>query len=459
MSLCIIDGYNFVFRAYHSLPPLTTSSGIPIGAVYGFVNMIAKLVENNEYEMFAIALDSGRKTFRTELYKEYKAHRDEPDEELKVQFPIIRETIEAFGIKSLEVVGFEADDIIATYTKLALEQKLKVRIIGSDKDLIQLMQDNVEIYDPIKKRLINKDDVQKKYGITADQMIDYLSLVGDSSDNIPGVKKVGPKTAAKLLAEFNNLETIYNNLNKVEPFRIRKLLEESEENAFLSNKLVTLRDDITHPYSLQQLKFNKPNQENLTNFLNKYEFKSLATQNHLYVHNSINKRINSVVLKTIAINELISLKPEIEKYGKFYFHINDNIFSCYFGTILYEISLEKQLTLLPLEENNIQDNLIAVIKVLSDILQDFSVQKICMDKKLIMNICADHKLKAFHDLSLVYYVLHADKQKISLSTLLSLYKTDYKKHDAFSIFNLYNTMRQQLVGERKLGEYYKICYE
>ena len=451
MSLCIIDGYNFVFRAYHSLPPLTTSSGTPIGAVYGFINMIAKLIENNDCEMLAIALDSGRKTFRTALYKEYKAHRDEPDEELKIQFPIIREAIEAFGIKSIEVIGFEADDIIATYTKLALKEGFKTRVISSDKDLIQLMQDDVEIYNPLKRKLINKDSVQQKYGITPEQMVDYLSLVGDSSDNIPGVRKVGPKTAVELLSEFGTLENIYDHLDQVEPLRVRTLLEASKENAFLSKKLVTLKDDITPPYSLEQLKVNQPKQDVLANFLNKYEFKSLATQKSLHMHKSVGKAMNSVVSKTIILNELVGLKPRIEEYGKFYFHINNNILSCYFGEFLYDISLEKQLTLLLLEEDgDSRNDIIAIVKALSDIFQDSSVQKICMDRKQITDICPEYKFKAFYDLSLLYHTLHKDKQKIDLNTLLSLYNTDYKKHDAFTIFNLYKILRQQLVHERKL---------
>ena len=447
MSLCIIDGYNFVFRAYHSLPPLTTSSGIPIGAVYGFVNMLAKLIENNYYEMLAIALDSGRKTFRTTLYKEYKANRGEPDEELKAQFPIIREAIEAFGIKSIEAPGFEADDIIATYTKLALKNNLKVQIISSDKDLIQLMQADVEIYDPIKKKPIDKESIQKKYGIIPEQMVDYLSLVGDSSDNIPGVKKVGPKTAVKLLSEFNSLENVYENLDKVKPLRIKNLLKESKENAFLSKKLVILRDDIVSLYPLEQLKFNQPKRDILANFLNKYEFKSLSTQKSLYTK-SVDKIASVAVAKAITLNELVDLKGEIEEHGKFYFHINEGVFSCYFAESLYEISLKKQLTLLSLEEDDRQNDFTMITNALLDIFQDSSVQKICIDAKVYP------VGKAFYDILTMHNVLHEKKQKVDLSKLLDLYNIIYKKHDAFCIFNLYKILRQRLVHRRKLEEYY-----
>ena len=217
--------------------------------------MLAKLIEDNDCEMLAIALDSGKKTFRSDFYPQYKANRDEPDEALKIQFPIIREAIEAFGVKAVEVPGFEADDIIATYTRIALNKNFKVKIISSDKDLIQLMQNNVEIFDPLKKKYITPSLVLEKYGIKYSQMTDYLSLIGDASDNIPGVKKVGPKTAIKLLNQFETLENIYSNLEIIEPTRIKSLLEDSKNEAILSKKLVTLDENVQLSFDIEQLKF------------------------------------------------------------------------------------------------------------------------------------------------------------------------------------------------------------
>ena len=452
MSLCIVDGYNFVFRAFHSLPPLTTSKDIPVGAVYGFVNMLAKLIESNDCQMLAIALDSGKKTFRNDIYPEYKAHREEPAEELKLQFPIIREAIEAFGVKAIELPGFEADDIIAAYAKLGLENNVKVRIISSDKDLIQLLQDGIEIYDPLKKKYIDKEVVKEKHGINPNQMIDYLSLIGDSSDNIPGVKNVGPKTAAKLLAEFHSLENIYNNLGSVEPIRVRTLLEESKDNAFLSKKLITLDDTIALPFSLEQLKFDKSSQDVLSVFLHKYEFKSLSTQKSLPLASHENKSVARVIAKSIKISELVKLKARIIEYGKFYFHVTENAFSCYFGDFLYEVNLGGQLTLLSLGEAN---NIDSILEALQDIFEDFSIKKICFDVKTIMHNCVKHKinLQAFDDISLLFYTLYTGKQKPTLDALIAFYNFGYEKHDAYSIFNLHKTLRQKLIDERQSETY------
>ena len=456
MSLCIVDGYNFVFRAFHSLPPLTTSKDIPVGAVYGFINMLAKLIEDNDCEMLAIALDSGKKTFRSDLYPEYKAHREEPDEALKIQFPIIREAIEAFGVRAIEAPGFEADDIIATYTRLALEKNFKVRIISSDKDLIQLMQNNVEIFDPLKKKYITSSTVLEKFGIKHSQMIDYLSLVGDASDNIPGVKKVGPKTAAKLLNQFETLENIYNKLDEIEPIRIKGLLEDSKTEAFLSKKLIILDDKVTLPFKIEQLKFEGITQDKLTDFLEKYEFKSLNTQRITSSKNQSLGTINSVTTKVITSSELYKMHSEIEKFGKFYFHVSDNAFSCYFGNYLYKINLTSQLNLLSFsDEDHGDNNLNTILKDLKNIFEDISIKKICFDGKLIIHLCVNNGIdfKIFDDVSLLAYTLHTGKQKINFETLANIYNVNYKSHDAFYIYCIHNILKTQLAEERKFKIY------
>jgi DNA polymerase-1 len=460
MSLCIVDGYHFIFRAYHSLPPLTSPDNTPVGAVYGFITMLAKLIENNDCDMLVIALDSGRKTFRSKIYPEYKAHRDAPDEELKVQFPIIREAIEAFSIKAVEIPGFEADDIIAAYTKKALEKNFNVRVISSDKDLIQLMGEKVDLYDPIKKRIITSATVKEKFGITPSQMLDYLSLVGDASDNIPGVKKVGPKTAAKLLEQFPNLDAIYNNLDQIANTTVKTLLENSKNNAFLSRKLVTLMDDgFKLPFSLEQLKCKAVNQAKLSDFLNKYGFKSLSTPKSLsgYIPPLKNLAI-TVATKSITLDELLNLKLEIEEYGSFYFHIHDDVFSCYFGSKLYKINLYSQLKISALDEDSNQNDLTSIVFTLKNIFEDTAIKKICVDAKSIMHICMDHKIKFkdIEDIYLLFYTLHTGKEKISLDLLIDLYSLEYKSHDAFAIFKLHNILRDEFSTERLFEMYLTI---
>ena len=456
MSLCIVDGYNFVFRAFHSLPPLTTSSNIPVGAVYGFINMLAKLIEDNDCEMLAIALDSGKKTFRSDFYPQYKANRDEPDEALKIQFPIIREAIEAFGVKAVEVPGFEADDIIATYTRIALNKNFKVKIISSDKDLIQLMQNNVEIFDPLKKKYITPSLVLEKYGIKYSQMTDYLSLIGDASDNIPGVKKVGPKTAIKLLNQFETLENIYSNLEIIEPTRIKSLLEDSKNEAFLSKKLVTLDENVQLSFDIEQLKFKIVTQDKLTNFLDKYEFKSLNTNKLMSLKNQPSPDIKSVETKVMTINELWKIYPEIEKFGKFYFYFNSDIFSCYFGGYLYNINLSNQLNLLSFDDKDFSNNnLYDILKCLKMVFEETSIKKVCFDAKLVIHLCINEEIKFrnFDDISLLAYTLHSGKQKINFENLSNFYNLNYKKHDAFYIFNLHKILKVQLADERKFEIY------
>lgn len=456
MSLCIVDGYNFVFRAFHSLPPLTTSKDIPVGAVYGFIHMLAKLIEGNNCEGLVIALDSGKRTFRNNFYPEYKSHRKEPDEALKIQFPIIREAIEAFGVKAVEMPGFEADDIIATYTRLALAKKFKVRIISSDKDLIQLIQDDVEIFDPLKKKYITPDLIFKKYGIRYSQMVDYLSLVGDTSDNIPGVKKIGAKTAAKLLNQFETLENIYNNLENIEPIRIKFLLKDSKKEAFLSKKLIVLDDKVSLPFDIEKLKFREVTQNKLADFLEKYEFKSFNTQKIIYSKNQLPKSTDLVSIKFITLNELCKMYSEIEMFGKFYFHADDTVFSCYFGTYLYKVNLINQLNLLPSNDGDSDNNNFNnILKSLKNIFEETSIRKVCFDVKAVIHFCIDEgiEFEAFDDISLLAYTLHTGKQKINFENISNLYSIAYKNYDAFYIYNVHIILKAQLASKRKFKIY------
>ncbi|MFQ3307071.1 MAG: DNA polymerase-1 [Candidatus Midichloriaceae bacterium] len=433
MSICIVDGYNFVFRAFHSLPPLTTSNQLPIGAVYGFTNMIAKLIDDNNCDHLVVALDSGKKTFRNEIYKEYKAHREEAPEELKKQFPIIREAIEAFGIKSVEVIGYEADDIIASYTKQAVSEGLSVEIVTSDKDLIQLMGENVKIYDPLKKRYLDEEYVVSRYDIPSTKMIDYLSLVGDASDNIPGVKKVGPKTAAKLLSKFKDTEAIYDRINEVEPVRVRELLLASKSEAFLSKKLVRLDSDMDLQYSISELKYSAPNEEKLSKFLDKYEIKSLNVR-RIFAKKKILQKAPEV--KCITFDDLKELYLEIEDYGKFFFYVNEKIFSCYFGNDIYQINLDES-------HDCIVDNL-------KSLFTESSIKIISWDLKNIINTCSNFGINHhnFDDLLLLFYTLNTGMGKYTLNDAIESYQLECLEHNAYTVFLIYNSLKDSLVTEK-----------
>ena len=209
-NLILIDGYGFVFRAYHSLPPLINPQGKYVGAVLGFSNMLFKTIKEHPEDKIIIVLDAGQKTFRHDIYKNYKANRPPAPEDLKQQFPMIREASVAFNVKVIEEIGLEADDLIAAIAEKAEESDLTVKILSSDKDLMQLIRGKVTMYDPFKNKYIGNKQVIEKFGIQANQVCDYLSLLGDASDNIPGVKGIGAKTASNLLQEFESLDNIYN---------------------------------------------------------------------------------------------------------------------------------------------------------------------------------------------------------------------------------------------------------
>ncbi len=242
-TLTVIDTFGFFFRSFYALPPLKSKSGFPTGLLTGFVNFINSLVSEHKSDYIVFALDSEGPSFRAEIDPNYKAQRPEPPEELRQQLPIAIEWIEKMGFATLSKERMEADDIIASLVRCAKEQGIRVVIVSHDKDLYQLIDDDhVVLYDPIKKEEINEEKAIKKFGVPPKLIGDYLALVGDSADNIPGVKGIGPKTAVKLLTQFGSLEAIYENLDKVEPSRIRRLLEEGKEKAFLSKKLVQLND-------------------------------------------------------------------------------------------------------------------------------------------------------------------------------------------------------------------------
>jgi DNA polymerase I len=277
-NVVIIDGYGFIFRAFFSLRDFKTSKNEPIGAVYGFINMLLKVINTFDPKYIIVIFDSGKKSFRSDIYPEYKAHRKEAPDDLKPQFSIVRDAVKAFNINYAEVEGFEADDLIATYAQFCKRNEMKSIIISSDKDLMQLAEDGIiEFYDPMKAKFITEKDINLKFGVKAKQIVDFLAIVGDSSDNIPGVAGIGEKGASELLNTYSNVEDIYNNLENITKSRLKNALEKFKENAFLSKTLATLKFDVNVP-SIEDFKFKNYKAEELFTFLNKYELKSLIAK-------------------------------------------------------------------------------------------------------------------------------------------------------------------------------------
>ena len=277
-KLYLIDGSGFIFRAYHSLPPLLRSDGTPTGAVYGFVNMLTKLVEGTQADYMAVIFDAGRHTFRNRLYPEYKAHRPPAPEDLVPQFPLVREATEALSLPAIELVDFEADDIIATYTKQARAQGIEVVIVSSDKDLMQLIGDGVSMYDGMKQKTIGIPAVMEKFGVPPEKVRDVLALIGDSSDNVPGVPGIGPKTAAELINQYGDFDALFAHTAEIKQPKRREALEQNREKARLSYELITLREDVPVPIPLEELVLRTPDNEKLLAFLRNMQFKSLVSK-------------------------------------------------------------------------------------------------------------------------------------------------------------------------------------
>jgi DNA polymerase I len=273
--LYLIDGSGYIFRAYHALPPLTRPDGTPVNAVFGFSKMLTQLLDDPEVDHVAVILDAGRTTFRNQIYDKYKANRPEPPEDLIPQFPLIREAAKAFGLPCCELEGYEADDLIATYARMALEAGGTCTIVSSDKDLMQLIRPGVEMMDPIKQRKMGPEAVMEKFGVTPDKVVDVQALAGDSTDNVPGAPGIGVKTAAQLLNEFGDLETLLKSTAKIKQPKRRESLEQNAELIRISKKLVQLRDDVPPPADPDSFDKRKPDPNLLLPWLEQQGFKTL----------------------------------------------------------------------------------------------------------------------------------------------------------------------------------------
>jgi DNA polymerase-1 len=277
-EIFLIDGSGFIFRAYHALPPLNRPDGTPVNAVLGFTNMLVKLITDMHVPNIAVIFDAKRKNFRNDIYPEYKANREEPPEDLRPQFAIIREATSAFSIPAIEVEGFEADDLIAAYCRLATEQNRAVTIVTSDKDLMQLIRPGIRMFDPMKYKYMAEAEVLEKFGVTPDKVVDVQALAGDSVDNVPGVPGIGLKTAAQLINEYGDLETLLARAGEIKQPKRREALTENAEAARISKKLVRLDDQAPVPMGIEDLKATAPDRKKLYDFLTQQGFKSVLAR-------------------------------------------------------------------------------------------------------------------------------------------------------------------------------------
>ena len=276
--LILVDGSGYIFRAFHKLPPMTRPDGTPVNAVYGYTTMLMKLLRESGADHFAVIFDAARRTFRNDLYPAYKAHRPEPPEELIPQFALVREATRAFNVPSIESPGFEADDLIATYARLAQAAGAQVTIISADKDLMQLIRPGVAMQDPVTGRLVGEAEVREKFGVGPERVVDLLALAGDTADNVPGVPGIGVKTAAQLIGEFGDLEQVLMRAGEIRQPKRRQVLIDHAADARLSRELVRLRDDVPVPEPLSALAARPPDWNQVAAFLEAQAFRSLIAR-------------------------------------------------------------------------------------------------------------------------------------------------------------------------------------
>ena len=278
MHLILIDGSGFIFRAFHALPPMTRADGTPVNAVFGFSNMLARLLERHEGTHIAVVFDAGRTTFRNDMYAEYKAHRPEPPPELVPQFTLVRDATAAFGVPGVELATWEADDLIASYARAAVAAGGRVTIVSSDKDLMQLVGDRVVMQDPIKQKPIGPAEVMEKFGVPPEKVVDVQALMGDSVDNVPGVPGIGPKTASQLVQEFGDVEGVLAAAQAMKPSKRRDMLLAHADTARISRKLVELCCDVPLPLPLEDLRAKEPHRETLVAWLLSQGFRSMVAK-------------------------------------------------------------------------------------------------------------------------------------------------------------------------------------
>ncbi|MCH8932687.1 MAG: DNA polymerase I [Nitrospinae bacterium] len=275
-KLYLIDGSSYIFRAFYGIRQfLSNSKGLPTNALYGFTTMLSKVVRDEQPDYLAVVFDSKAKTFRHDMYPDYKANRDTPPEELAQQFPYFEPLVAAFNMVSLRQDGYEADDIIGTLAKMGEQAGMAVTIVSGDKDMMQLISPNVHMLDTMKDKRFEKPEVIDKFGVPPDKVIEVMGLMGDASDNIPGVKGVGPKTATELIQKYGSIEKLYKNIDKIEKEKLKEKLETDKDNALLSRRLVTIDTEMKLDCQVEDLKMKEPDTDKLRAMFTELEFRSL----------------------------------------------------------------------------------------------------------------------------------------------------------------------------------------
>ena len=444
----LIDGSGYIFRAYYALPPLTRKSdGLPTGAINGFCSMLFKLLEDSKSDNnlqkpthFAVIFDSARKTFRNEIYADYKANRSEAPDDLVPQFEYIRKSVLAFNLPSVDLINYEADDLIATYTEQILAKGAKVTIVSSDKDLMQLYKKEVRLYDPMKNKFVTPEDIVNKFGVDSKKVIDVQALAGDSSDNVPGVPGIGIKTAAELINKYGTLEKLLENAQEIKQNKRRETLIENKNKAIISKKLVTLKKDAPIDRKIEEFKLLEIDKDKLYKFLREMEFnRLLSSAISAYGEPDLSSQNVDLEIKKKpqVINKknyyLIKNEKEIDKWIKEAEESGELAIDTETSSLdahqaeLVGISLSTKIgraCYIPIGHKS--DGCLkkeVILKKLKPLLEDKSVKKIGQNIKFdfIVLYKQDIKMNSMEDTMLMSYVLDAGKNRHNMDTLSEIH--------------------------------------
>lgn len=503
-TLCLIDGSGFIFRAFYALPPLSRPDGTPVGAVFGFTSMLMNLIETHKHDLWAVIFDAKRQNFRHGLYPEYKANRASPPPELIPQFSLIREVCATFDVPSIEMEGYEADDLIATYAYQASQDGYKVTIVSGDKDLMQLMNSNVELIDPIKNRLLTHEDVAKKFGVLPEKVADVQALMGDSTDNVPGIPGIGSKTASELITTYGDLESLLKNAHTIPQIKRRELIQVHANAARLSKQLVLLKPDVPVKVPYQELKPQPMNHDKVMNFITEQGFHRLKSRaltffaSHPTEPSKAPTNLSGRFSCLTTIDQLKDVINKVESLG--YMAIDTetdglNTFTCNLIGISIAWNTEEGIYIPINHKNNegtrVPDQLSIddLRPTLLPILQNPAILKIGHNIKFDAEVLASHGLPidptisdtivmsytldmgrnnhGLDELALKYFNYSMVSYKEVISTAPKLNRkeptfdyvsidkaTQYAAEDAWITFLLHDTLKKRLVDEKCTGLYY-----
>ena len=463
-TLCLVDGSGYIFRAFYALPPMFRADGVPVNAVYGFTAMMMTLLQENGCDGIVVIFDAARHNFRNDIYPEYKTNRRDIPPDLVPQFSLIRQACDALNVAWIEKEGFEADDLIATYARIANQKGMTVRVISADKDLMQLMTDQVHLYDPMKKKEVTLEDVKQKFGVLPDKVVEVQALMGDSTDNVPGASGIGPKTASALIQQFGSIQNMFTHLDKIPSDKRREGLLADKEKIEISKKLVHLDQFVPVEEDLNAFQRHNIQQEKLTAFLRLNNFPSLIkrlSNFHFHTPTAEAHTADATIIPVDTAEKMNEVLQSINQTFSFYLDINAqgelnaldlaNTTSI-FHIVLAPSAVQGDLFNTPTSQKTSHINLLAPL------FADPHIIKVGYDIKASIHLLKEKGIllaPPYKDVMLMSYDLDGSKHPHDLETLLSLYapNDETQGKQAFFIQKISQQIQEKLIAENTLAIY------